>query len=105
MQVQHGAAPFRAAPFRVARDGALAGRDMRAVVRWPGKLVLLGDEARLYDLATDPGGTRALAAERRERVDELTPPLPERMLRAAPLESPSPGEPAANADLVNQLGY
>lgn len=106
VRVQHGAAPFR-----VARHGALAGRDMRAVVRWPWKLVLLGDEARLYDLATDPGETRDLAAERRELVQELTPLLPERMLRSAPLQPASggdpgnAGEPAANADLLNQLGY
>jgi choline-sulfatase len=65
-------------------EGALHGRDRKALLRWPWKLVVTEDEApRLYDLSADPAERSERAAEEPERVAELLRELREGTAEAA----------------------
>jgi hypothetical protein len=87
----------------LAAEGTLHGAERSAVVRWPWKLLAAeGGPPRLYDLASDPGEERDLAAAEPERVRAL----------AAELAPPGPraGAPASSLDAktreqLSELGY
>jgi arylsulfatase len=79
----------------------LYAEEREGVVRWPWKLArtLAGDEATLYDLATDPGEFTDLAASNAEIVSQLTPLLDAERARLGDTPVGSVGEK------IRALGY
>jgi len=90
-----------------ARDlhagGTLYGPARSAVVRWPWKLVAVeGGAPALYDLASDPGEARDLAAADPERVRALAALLP---APAAGSGASAPSLDARTREQLRELGY
>lgn len=99
VRIQHGAAPYR-----MARFGAIAGQDARAVVRGKWKLLDIGGSITLFDLENDPGEARDLSAQHPDLVSELRALLPERMLHSTPVAHEQAPTPSEERDL-RALGY